>query len=404
VTGQGDGTRLLGGYTVLDLTDLKGQFAGKLLADLGMQVIKIEPPAGDPVRRLGPFKDDRASLDASLRFAFLNGGKHSVTLDLSSSAGRGLFLRLVAEADVLLESFEPGYLAGLGLAPEAICERNPGLVMASLSGFGQSGPHAGYLAPDIVGLAMGGLMYISGAPGSPPVKAPETQSYYYSSVFMALGVLLALLRRGDTGMGDYLDVSIQESIATQEHMIREAAFDGVAITRNGSQHKHAAPANIFPCSDGHVYLFVLGPRDWERFLALWAGHPTDLDAPELRSPSTRRAQIALINPLVEQFTRRYTKAELTSLLQEHGVPCLPVNSPADFLAADQIRGRGFLGDADSAGLGRHRQPLFPVLVEGKRLPSAGPPPMIGEDNHAVLEERLGLSASDVELLFGCGIV
>jgi crotonobetainyl-CoA:carnitine CoA-transferase CaiB-like acyl-CoA transferase len=395
---------MLDGYTALDLTDLKGQLAGRILADLGMQVIKIEPPAGDRVRRLGPFKGNEPGIENSLRFAFLNGGKRSVTLDLENAAGRDLLLKLVQDADVLIESFAPGYLAGLGLSKEVIRRCNPRLVMASLTGFGQTGPHADYLTPDIVGLAMGGLMYISGEPGSPPVKAPETQSYYYSSVFTALGVLLALLRRDETAEGDCLDVSIQECIATQEHMIREAAYDGVAIARNGSQHKHAAPANIFPCSDGHVYLFVLGPRDWERFLSLWPDHPVELDAPELRSPSNRRAHVALLNPLVEGFTRRYSKSELTTLLQEHGVPCLPVNSPADFLAEDQIRGRDFLAVLESEVLGQYESPVFPIALNGTRLRPAGPPPRLGEGDKAILEGMLGLDASETALLFGAGVV
>ena len=249
---------MLEGLTALDLTGLQGQFAGRILADLGMRVVKVEPPGGDPVRAIGPFKDDAAGPETSLRFAFLNGGKESVTLDLETAEGRELLLGLVERADVLLESFEPGYLAGLGLGYETLKERKPGLVMAAITPFGQYGPHADYHATDIVGVAMGGLMFISGAPELPPVRPPETQGYYYASVFAAYGVLLSLW----AGEGRYIDVSMQEAVATQEHMIREAAFDGVAIVRNGSQHKHAAPANIFSCKDGHVFLFVLGPRDW----------------------------------------------------------------------------------------------------------------------------------------------
>ena len=133
--------------------------------------------------------------------------------------------------------------------------------MASITGFGQDGPRAAYAATDIVGVAMGGLMFISGDPALPPVRPPETQGYYYASVFAAYGVLLALSGAAETGRGSTSTVSMQEAVATQEHMIREAAFDGVAITRNGSQHKHTAPANIFPCQDGHVFLFILGaPR------------------------------------------------------------------------------------------------------------------------------------------------
>jgi crotonobetainyl-CoA:carnitine CoA-transferase CaiB-like acyl-CoA transferase len=388
----------LSGYSVLDLTELKGQFAGRLLCDLGMRVIKIEPPEGDAVRRLGPFADGRPDLETSLRFAFLNAGKYSVTLDLDSRDGRELLLRLVEQSDVLLESFPAGHMARAGLGYDQLSKHNPGLVMASVSGFGQSGPHSSYLAPDIVGLAMGGLMYISGDPNLPPVKAPETQAYYYTCVFAALGVVLALLERQSTGRGNYIDVSMQESIATQEHMIREAAFDGAAITRNGSQHKHTAPANIFPCQDGHVYLFILSARDWNRFLDLWTDHPPELDAAELKPPSNRRRHLELINPLVGRFTERYTKAALTELLQSHGIPCLPVNSPTDFLHEEHIQARELFGR--SGGPESSLMLRFPVMFDGERLPVAKPPPRIGADNARIYAEAAATSPLDLQLLFG----
>jgi len=367
---------VLEGFTALDLAGLEGQFAGRILADLGMRVVKVEPPGGDAVRRMGPFKDDRPDREASLRFAFLNGGKESVTLDFETAEGRERLLCLVEQADVVIESYEPGYLDGLGLGYPALRERNAGLVMASVTGFGQTGPRAGYRATDIVGVATGGLMYISGDPSLPPVRPPETQGYYYASVFAAYGILLALWKRGKDGEGRYIDCSMQESVATQEHMIREAAFDGVAIVRNGSQHKHAAPANIFPCKDGYVFLFVLAPAHWQKLLEVWDDHPPELDAEELRPPHRRRQHIDLINPAVESFTGRYTKRELTELLQGAGIPCLPVNSPSDFLAEEQIRVRDFLGEVSSPTLGRYRVPRFPALFDGERPPAAGPPPEV----------------------------
>jgi len=144
---------VLEGFTALDLAGLEGQFAGRILADLGMRVVKVEPPGGDAVRRMGPFKDDRPDREASLRFAFLNGGKESDTLDFETAEGRERLLCLVEQADVVIESYEPGYLDGLGLGYPALRERNAGLVMASVTGFGQTGPRAGYRATDIVGVA-----------------------------------------------------------------------------------------------------------------------------------------------------------------------------------------------------------------------------------------------------------
>ena len=346
---------MLAGLTALDLSGLQGQFTGRILADLGMRVIKVEPPGGDPVRGTGPFAGDIPGRERSLRFAFLNGGKESVTLDLATADGRTLLLDLAERAEVVVESFAPGRLDSLGLGWEALHERNPRLILASVTGFGQYGPRAGWKAPDIVGVATGGLMYISGDPELPPVRPPETQGYYYASVFAAYGILLALWGGG----GRHIDCSMQEAVATQEHMIREAAFDGVAIVRNGSQHKHAAPANIFPCKDGYVFLFVLGARDWQRLLDLWPDHPPELDDEGLRPPQKRRARIDIINPAVEAFTSRHTKAELVELLQGNGIPCLPVNSPTDFLAEEQVRVRGFLGDVSSPTLGDYSTPRFP---------------------------------------------
>jgi crotonobetainyl-CoA:carnitine CoA-transferase CaiB-like acyl-CoA transferase len=395
---------LLEGFTCLDPTDHQGQFTGRILADLGMRVIKVEPPCGDAVRRLGPFQGEAIDPDKSLPFAFLNGGKESVTLDIATDDGRRMLLGLLEHADVLLESFSPGHLEDIGLGGSVLGAANPSLIISSLSPFGQDGPRSSYLATDMVAVAMGGLMFISGDPELTPVRPPETQAYYYGSVFAAYGVLLALFQRGKDGQGQRLDVSMQESIATQEHMIREAAFDGVEITRNGSQHKHTAPANIFPCADGHVYLFILSARDWDRLLNLWSDHPSELDAPELKSPANRRRHIELINPLVEAFTKQYTKSELTTLLQTHGIPCLPVNSPSDFLAEDQVTARDFIGHVTSPVLGEYRTPRFPALFDGERPAPAGPPPTRGQDNGRIYGEWLGLDASDLRLLAARAVI
>ncbi|MGA8297581.1 MAG: CoA transferase [Acidimicrobiales bacterium] len=401
---DGRSTSLLDGFTALDLSGNEGQFVGRLLADLGMRVIKVEPPSGDTVRNVGPFRDDLIDHESSLRFAFLNGGKESITLNLETADGLAMFLELVSHVDVLIESFRPGYLDSLDIGFPRLHEHNPRLVVASISPFGQNGPRANYLATDIVGVAMGGIMFISGDPGLPPVRPPETQSFYYASIYTTYAVLLALFQRGETGVGQHIDISIQESVASQEHMIREAAFDGVQITRNGSQHKHTAPANIFPCTDGYVYLFILGARDWDRLLSLWTDHPVELDASELKAPGVRRANAAMINPLVEQFTSRFSKRELMSHLQGNGIPCLPVNSPRDFLNEEQVHVREFFGDVESRALGRYQAPRFPALFDGERPPVAGPPPELGADSAAIYHEWLGLDAAELELLAARGVV
>ncbi len=211
--------RLLDGYVAVDLTDLRGQFCGKLLRDLGMEVIKVEPPGGDPVRGLGPFAHDVPHPEGSLRFAYLNAGKRSVVLDLSQAADRARLLGLVRRADVLLESFQPGTLARLGLDAGLLRAHNPGLIITSITGFGQTGPYRDYLCPDLVGLAAGGVLYMSGDPALPPVQAPETQSFYFASLYAAFGTVLALWRRSRDGQGRHVDTAIQECLAYHEGLI-----------------------------------------------------------------------------------------------------------------------------------------------------------------------------------------
>ncbi|MDH3444189.1 MAG: CoA transferase [Deltaproteobacteria bacterium] len=193
-------TPLLPGYRVLDLSSSVGAYCGKLLRDLGMDVIKVEPPRGDGGRFEAPFAKEHGPPEGSLRFAYLNAGKRSITLDITHKRGRMVLLNLVAQADIVLETFEPGFLAQHGLDCEILLQRQKKLILVSLTGFGQDGPYAHFKAPDIVGNAMGGLLYISGDPNMTPCNPPETQSYYYASLFACYGVMLALWQRETRGM------------------------------------------------------------------------------------------------------------------------------------------------------------------------------------------------------------
>src|SRR5581483_847463 len=376
---------LLEGYTALDLSDLRGQLCGKLLRDLGMEVIKVEPPEGDPVRRLGPFAHDEPHPEGSLRFAYLNAGKKSVSLDLTQEADRERLLALVERADVLIESFDPGTLAGLGLGPATLQARNPRLIVTSVSGFGQYGPYRDYLCPDLVGLAMGGLLFVSGDPALPPVKPPETQAYYFASVYAAFGTLLALWRRAADGQGRGVDISVQDTIACQESIIRSYGFEGSLITRQGSQHPSVAPATIFPTRDGYVYLFISRVH-WRPMLDLWEGHPPELDDEKWQPNMVRRAAVDWITEQFNEFTRQYDTEELVDLLQRRGVPCLPVNSPTPFMRDEQVRFRELFQTTSHPRLGEYAQPAFPLLANGARAPVAAPP-LLGEHTEEVLAER-----------------
>jgi crotonobetainyl-CoA:carnitine CoA-transferase CaiB-like acyl-CoA transferase len=222
-----------------------GAFGGKLLRDLGMDVIKIEPPGGDAGRTEPPFATGRAHREGSLRFAYLNAGKRSITLDITSAGGRKILFDLVERSDIVLETFAPGFLAAQNLSYASLVERQPKLILVSLTGFGQDGPYAAYKTPDLVGNAMGGLLYISGDPTMTPCNPPETQSYYYASLFASYGVTLALWQRETRGIGAWIDASVQASMALHEHVAFNYSAEGRVMKRAGSQHQHNAPANLF---------------------------------------------------------------------------------------------------------------------------------------------------------------
>jgi crotonobetainyl-CoA:carnitine CoA-transferase CaiB-like acyl-CoA transferase len=362
----------LKGFRALDLTDLSGQLCGRVLADLGMEVIKIEPPGGDPVRNLAPFITSADGKRLSTVFAHLNAGKASKVLDLNDETGRAQLLELVKTADVLIESFQPGDLDAKGLGYKDLETINPRIVMASITGFGQTGPKKNFACNDLVALAESGFLYISGDPSLPPVKPPETQAYYFASLFATAGLLAALYRRERTGQGDHVDASMQEALATQEHIIRLWANEQQIAKRAGSQHGSVAPAKIFSCKDGFVYLYVTR-QHWKLFLSLWKNHPTVFDAPDWLNNLYRRAHADELNSAVETFLSGFTMAEITEFLQAKGIPCVPVNTPMGFANDEQVRERGFMAPVEHTRFGKTNQPAIPFVIDGARPPVGSVP-------------------------------
>ena len=277
-----DQPEMLAPYRVLDLTDERGQFAGKLLADLGADVIKVEPPQGDPARNRGPFVDDIPGPDRSLRWLAWNANKRSVTLDLSDAAGRDRFLHLAQSADFVLESFAPGRMDGLGLGYKALSEANQRLILVSISPFGQSGPYRDYQATDIVFWAMSGNMSISGESSGPPAHiSDDCQSFLHAGGDAVIGALIALVQRRRTGRGQHVDLSIQEATARGLYQVT-GSWD---MTRRNLSREYRPSVGggqlpwTWRCRDGYViWVCPVGPgfqtatervvrvarRDWRR--------------------------------------------------------------------------------------------------------------------------------------------
>ena len=387
---------LLPGYRVLDLTSSIGAFCGKLLRDLGMDVIKVEPPGGDPLRSEPPFAKGCLHREGSLRFAYLNAGKRSVSLDTAQAPGRELLLDLVGAADVIIEDFAPGHLDEIGLGYEILLQRQKQLILVSISGFGQDGPYAHYKTNDLIGNAMGGLLYISGDPTTAPCNPPETQSFYYTSLFASYGVMLALWQRETRGIGSWIDASVQASMALHEHVAFNYSAEGRVMKRAGSQHQHNAPANLFECKNGWISLFVTQTH-WPLLLKAWPDHDPALDDPKWVNSNLRRQHADYINAQVTSFTSRFLKEDLAELMQQHGIPGLPVNSPSDFMEDPHIRARGFFGNVNHPVLGSLVQAGSPFMVDGQRgIPS--PAPLLGQHNHEIFGDELGLSADEIAVL------
>ena len=377
----------LDGVRVLELAGAEGEYCGKLLADFGAEVIKVEPPGGSPSRHEPPFKDDRPEPDQSLPFLYFNANKKSVTADLGSEAGRERVRRLARTADVLLESAAPGTLAAMGLGYEDLRAANPRLVYTSVTAFGQTGPYSGYRWSGLVAFAMGGLMYVSGKPSAPPVNAPGAQAFLVGSAHAALAILMALWRVRQGGAGQHVDVSMMDCLAAMENMVSRSASTGVHPRRDGTQHRFATPGTIYRCRDGYVHIFVTNsqPGAWDRFVD-WLGLPEALTGDEFNDPVYRRAHVAEVDRVVSAILAELPKEKVYEELQARHIPCAPVNTPLEFVRDRHIESRGFVVDTVHPRLGPMEFPGRAYKTDNWRFRHHAP--AVGEHDWEFLEGEL----------------
>ena len=372
----------LDGVRVLELAGAEGEYCGKLLADFGAEVIKVEPPEGSPSRAEPPFKDDRPGPDRSLPFLYFNANKKSVTVDLDTEAGRERVRRLARTADVVVESAVPGTLADMGLGYEDLKPANPRLLYASVTAFGQTGPYSGYRWSGLVAFAMGGLMYVSGKPTAPPVNAPGAQAFLVGSAHAALAILMALWRVRQRGAGQHIDVSMMDCLAAMENMVSRSASTGVHPRRDGTQHRFATPGTIYRCRDGYVHIFVTNsqPGAWGRFVD-WLGLPEALTGDEFNDPVYRRAHVAEVDRVVSGILAGLPKEKVYEELQDRHIPCAPVNTPLEFVRDRHIESRGFVVDTVHPRLGPMEFPGRAYKTGNWRFRHHAP--AVGEHDEAV---------------------
>jgi crotonobetainyl-CoA:carnitine CoA-transferase CaiB-like acyl-CoA transferase len=418
---------MLSPYRVLDLTDERGYLCGRLLGDLGADVIKVEKPGGDSARRAGPFYKDDPDPNRNLHWWAFNTNKRGLTLNLETEKGRDLLLRMAVAADILIESFDPGYLDSLDLGYPSLSRANPGLIMTSISGFGRTGPYSLFKDSDLVVWALSGNAYLTGDPDRGPLAPSVPLSFLFGAVQGAIGALTALYQRGSTGHGQYVDASAQLSliwpVGPEAHGLWEQ--DRTIVKRQGrwwsrpqtGQHKKTTWINIpllYECKDGDItFAAMAGPG---------IGRGTDLLVEWMASEGMAGANLRgvrwtefdwqsakqeLVDEFAADFTAffsQYTKAELLAGAEKRGIMLYPAFGPQDLLDFPQLAARGFWQKVDHGALGEITYPgAFFRSSEG-RTPALRRAPLIGEHNEEIFVREMGFSREELKEWERTGII
>lgn len=400
--------RSLDGVKVLDLSlGLSGGYCTKMLRDLGADVIKVEPrDTGDETRSFGPFLNNEPHIETSAPFLHLNQGKKSVTLDLSHPDARNIIEQLAAESDVVVESFKPGYLSGLGLDYERLEKVNPTLIMASISYFGQEGPYSQYEGSEIVAYAFSGYMYITGDPDREPLKAGGYQSEYHGGISAAMAVLAALNYRDLTGEGQYIDVSTVEAIASTFEGVSYYSMlerENVLPRRRGTRlihtsHRAPYPSTLLPCKDGWMHIHY--SPSFPDGLATLTGNGRLAEDEVMTAMSGHADEI---DDLVTDWMKDLTREEVFELSQELRIPNTKVQSIPEVMSDSHNEARTFFREAEHPLAGTLKYPGTPLApwANGESPERA---PLLGEHTVDVLRDVLNMSDSEITRLRDKGAI
>lgn len=411
----------LGSIRVLELGDEKGMMCGKILGDLGADVIKIEPPCGDPVRNIGPFYKDIPDPEKSLFWFAFNTNKRGVTLNLETSDGREILDGLIKGADLVLEAFPPGYMESLGLGYSRLAEVKKDIIVTSISPFGQGGPYAHYSASDLTAWAMSGFLYLSGDPDRPPNWISFPQAFLHAGAEAAVGSMIALWHHEVSGEGQQVDVSVQAS-CVRLMMSAMPYWDLMKVnSRRIGYALKAATVDFrvgWPCKDGYIGTYVMGggavsmvksTRAWVKWMGEEGMAPAwlrdfdwvnDYDAMKLTPEFAER-----VNEPFLKFFMTKTKAELYEGGVRRGIIIVPVSTAEDLWQDSQLRTREFWVEAEHPELGDVLSYCGPFIklsgVPGRVLRRA---PLIGEHNEEIYVGEIGLSKSDLIVLTQSGVI
>ncbi len=381
-------TTALAGRRVLEIADEKGVYCGKLFADMGAEVIKIEPPGGDPTRLVPPFWGDTAADDRGLFFLYMNTSKQSISVDITVDAGRLLVLELVKSVDLVIETLAPGKLDELGLSFAVLRAENPGLVLTSITGFGQTGPHRDYKTADIVASAMGGAMVVTGAAEDPPVKLVGSQAFVMASTLAAASSMIALYHSAQTGAGQHVDISAQEAMLAVTSIcgIGKWLDDGIVPRRFGTATFASVPSGTYSCSDGSIYLMINRPRHWQT-LARWVNEVTgneEILDPMFEGPSSvRQPYRELLDIFIGELTSRFSVEEMYREGQNRHLALTPLSTAHSVARDHHLNERKFFVEVEHGAGRRLTYPGPPYRLSATPWRIAHRAPAAGEHNAGI---------------------
>ena len=381
----------LDGITVIDLTQIfNGPYATFLMAQAGAEVIKIEPPEGEHLR-----KRQGSAKGAAMPFAMLNANKRSITLNLKSEAGRQVLKDLVKSADVVVENFAPGVMDRLGLGAKTLQAINPRLIYACSTGYGGDGPYRDYPAMDLAVQAMSGLMETTGYPDDPPVKAGATVCDFAAGTHLFAAIAVALFDRGRTGKGRVVEVAMLDTIfptlASSLSMYYGSGGTEVARTGNRQSGLAVAPYNAYPTADGYVVIIAGNDQRWHNLVKA-LGHPELAQDPRFATMRDRCANMDALDEEIGKITRQKSKEDIFQSLVKVRIPSAPVRSLKEVVNDPHLHQRGMLRWIDHPEYGRMVVPSTPIRFTDQPLRDYQPSVGLGVDTEAVLKEKLGIDA------------
>lgn len=406
-------------YRALELGDEKGLLCGKLLADLGMDVIKLEPPGGDKVRNFGPFYHDIPDSEKSLFWFAYNNNKRGITLNLESVTGRMLFKKLVKKVDVVIESFRPGYMKSLGLDYSNLRRLNPHLIMVSITPFGQDGPYSEYKTADIVNMALGGFMFLTGDEDRPPLRVSFPQSCFFAGSEAASAVSIALYHRTRTGEGQYIDVSLQQTLAWTG-MTSRPAWDLYRINNKRAGHYRqfatgTRQQQTWECKDGYVALVYFTGKagiqsqtalvEWMKSEGMTNEYVEKVDWEAFDMITTPQEFYDRVDRAVAAFFKTHTKNELYEGALKRRIMLNPVSDAKDLLESPQLNDRNFWIELEHPELGQKmRYPGPFVKASETPVQIKKRAPLIGEHNEEIYMGELSFSRKQLILLRESGTI